>query len=239
MKTTIAVTDTYNARLEDYLAWLRCFNPDLCFVTLSCREGNIQAMDDADGVLLTGGADVDPVLFHVEDPNGLARNVDHGRDLFELAVVQRALSRGLPLLAICRGLQVVNVALRGTLILDLPKAGFDDHSNQNAYGLAHSVTVRPRTLLSDLTNKMSLQVNTSHHQAIHKLGRGLIASALSRDGVIEAAEWEDRTGKPFFCLVQWHPECMADAPDSTASHALAEGFLRAAGEAHNPVHKGR
>jgi putative glutamine amidotransferase len=230
MKTTIAVTDTYNARLEDYLAWLRRFNPDICFVTLSCREQNIQAMDDADGVLLTGGADIDPVLFHVEDPNGLARNVDHGRDLFELAVVHRALVRGLPLLAICRGLQVVNVALRGTLILDLPQAGFDDHSNQNAYGLAHAVTVRPRTLLSNLTNKISLQVNTSHHQAIHKLGKGLIASALSRDGVIEAAEWEDGTGKPFFCLVQWHPECLADVPDTTASSTLAEGFLRAAGE---------
>jgi putative glutamine amidotransferase len=230
MKTTIAVTDTYNDRFEDYLAWLRRFNSEISFIRLSCQEGNLQAVDHADGLLLTGGADVDPSLFHVEDPNNLAQNIDHGRDLFELALVHRIVAKGIPLLAICRGLQVVNVALRGTLILDLPHAGFNDHSNQNAYGLAHSVTVRPKTLLSDLTNKLSLQVNTSHHQAIHKLGRGLKASALSPDGVIEAAEWEDGAGKPFFCLVQWHPECLMTAPDTTASHTLAEGFLRAAGE---------
>jgi len=226
----IGVTDTFNARYEDYLDWLRHFNPEIHFIKLSHREQNILAVDDTDGVLLTGGADLDPTLFHVEDPKSLARNIDHERDLFELALTHRLLHKSLPLLAICRGLQVVNVALRGTLILDLPTAGYHDHTNQNDYGLAHRVTVRPNTLLSDLTNRASLEVNTSHHQAIDKLGRGLIATALSPDGVIEAVEWEDRTEKPFFSLVQWHPERMLGTPDNTASRTLAEAFLLAATE---------
>jgi putative glutamine amidotransferase len=228
MHLKIAVAETTNARMEDYLAWLRRFNPEIHFIKLSCREQNILAVDDADGVLLTGGADVDPTLFHVEDPHQLARGIDHERDLFELALVHRLLVKRIPLLAICRGLQVVNVALRGTLILDLPQAGFDDHATPNDYGLAHTVKVTPDTLLSELTNQSTLQVNTSHHQAILKLGRGLIASAVSPDGVIEAAEWEDRTEKPFFCLVQWHPERIIGTPDDTASQTLAEAFLAAA-----------
>ena len=226
----IALTDTSKPKLAFYFSWLKRFESNLECVVLSQESRNLHELDTADGLVLTGGGDIDPVLLGIPDPEGLSTGIDRGRDDFELQAVHLALTKGIPLLGVCRGLQVVNFALGGTLILDLPSAGFKDHSNKNDYQLAHTVTVEPNTLLAKLTGKSLLQINTSHHQAIQKTGNGLIASACSPDGVIEAAEWENKEGKPFCCLVQWHPERMTDAPDNTASRALAEGFLRATRE---------
>jgi putative glutamine amidotransferase len=197
---------------------------------ISHKKNNLQELDTADGLLFTGGGDIDPALLGITDSAGHSKDVDRARDDFELQAVHLALAKELPLLGVCRGLQVVNFALGGTLILDLPAAGLGNHANTNDYQLAHPVTVKPYTLLAKLTGKPLLQINTSHHQAIDKPGKGLMVSACSPDGVIEAAEWETKEGKPFCCLVQWHPERMADAPDNTASRAIAEGFLRATRE---------
>jgi len=224
----IALTATSKPKLEYYFSWLKRFEPNLECVVLSQESHNLHELDTADGLVLTGGGDIDPVLLGIPDPEGLSTGIDRARDDFELSIVHLALAKGLPLLGVCRGLQVVNFALGGTLIIDLPAAGFNNHANTNDYQLAHPVTVTPDTLLASLTGRSTLQVNTSHHQAIDKLGKGLIASAVSPDGVIEAAEWETKDGKPFCCLVQWHPERMVDAPDNLASSALAEGFLEAA-----------
>lgn len=226
----IAITDTFSPKLDYYFSWLNRFEPDLQWVVLSHKNNNLHELGTADGLLVSGGGDIDPELLGIADTDGLSKDVDRSRDDFELQAVHLALAKGLPLLGICRGLQVVNFVCGGTLILDLPSAGFENHSNTNDYQLAHTVTVAPNTLLAKLTGKSLLQINTSHHQAIKKTGKGLIASACSPDGVIEAAEWENKEGKPFCCLVQWHPERMADAPDKTASRALAEGFLRATRE---------
>jgi putative glutamine amidotransferase len=226
----IAITDTFNPKLDYYFSWLNRFETNLEWVVISHKSNNLQELDTADGLLFTGGGDLDPALLGITDSAGLSKDIDRASDDFELQAVHLALAKGLPLLGICRGLQVVNFACGGTLILDLPSAGFKDHSNTNNYQLAHPVTVKPNTLLARLTGKSLLQINTSHHQAIDKPGKGLIASACSPDGVIEAAEWETKEGKPFCCLVQWHPERMTDAPDNTASRALAEGFLRATRE---------
>jgi putative glutamine amidotransferase len=226
----IVVTATSKPKLEYYFSWLKRFEPNLECVVLSHESHNLHKLDTADGLVLTGGGDIDPVLLGIPDPEGLSTGIDRARDDFELHVVPLALAKGLPILGVCRGLQVVNFALGGTLIMDLPAAGFNNHANTNDYQLAHPVTVKQDTLLASLTGRSTLQVNTSHHQAVDKLGKGLMASATSPDGVIEAAEWENKAGKPFCCLVQWHPERMADAPDNLASRALAEGFLRAVRE---------
>ena len=226
----IAITDTFNPKLDYYFSWLNRFEPNLEWVVLSHKNRNLHELDTADGLLFTGGGDIDPSLLGITDPAGHSKDIDRARDEFELQAVHLSLAKDIPLLGICRGLQVVNFALGGTLILDLPSTGVKDHSNTNDYQLAHIVTVEPNTLLAELTGRSLLQINTSHHQAIGKPGKGLMASACSPDGVIEAAEWEKKEGKPFCCLVQWHPERMADAPDNTASRALAEGFLRAARE---------
>ena len=226
----IAITDTFSPKLDYYFSWLNRFEPNLEWVVISYKNNNLQELDTADGLIVSGGGDLDPALLGTPDPAGHSKDVDRARDDFELQAVHLALAKGIPLLGICRGLQVVNFACGGTLILDLPSAGFMDHSNTNDYQLAHTVTVKPTTLLAQLTGKSTLQINTSHHQSIEKPGKGLMASACSSDGVIEAAEWETKEGKPFCCLVQWHPERMADAPDNTASRAIAEGFLLATRE---------
>ncbi len=230
MRLTIAVTDTYKSKLDHYFAWLNRFDSALDFVVLSHASPNLSELDRADGLVLTGGDDIDPALFRAVDLAGHSRQVERARDEFEIQAVRLALARGLPLLGVCRGMQVANVALGGTLILDLPAAGFNDHSNTNDYQLADTVTVIPQTLLAALTGRSCLPINTSHHQAIDQLGEGLRASAFSSDGVIEAAEWSAKEGRPFCCLVQWHPERMCDAPESTASHAVARGFLNAVRE---------
>ncbi len=224
----IVVTATSKPKLDYYFSWLKRFESNLECVVLSHEYNNLHELDTADGLVLTGGGDIDPVLLGIPDPEGFSTGIDRARDDFELHVVPLALAKGLPLLGVCRGLQVVNVALGGTLIIDLPAAGYHNHANTNDYQLAHPVAVKPDTLLASLTGRSSLQVNTSHHQAVDKLGNGLMASAASPDGVIEAAEWEAKEHKPFCCLVQWHPERMADAPDNLASRALAEGFLEGA-----------
>jgi len=226
----IAVTNTFNPKLEFYFSWLKRFEPDLEWVVLSHKNNNPNDLDTVDGILFTGGGDIDPVLFDKADPARYSKHVDRSRDEFELKVVPLALSKNVPTLGVCRGLQVVNVALGGTLILDLPSAGYKDHANTNDYQLAHTVTVKPDTFLAEMTGRPILQVNTSHHQAIDKLGEGLMASAFSPDGVIEAAEWTTKAGKPYCCLVQWHPERMTDTPDPLASRAVAESFLNAARE---------
>jgi putative glutamine amidotransferase len=159
-----------------------------------------------DGVLLTGGGDVDPATFGRD--GGAAEGVDGLRDAFELAVVRAALDTATPLFGICRGLQVLNVALGGTLVGDLPaERGTDAHWDTGSWGTpVHPVRVEPGTRLFGVTGPVA-EVNSMHHQAVDRLGTGLVVAARAPDGVVEAVEWP---GRPVLA-VQWHPECLAPA----------------------------
>jgi putative glutamine amidotransferase len=162
--------------------------------------------DRLDGVLLTGGGDIAPVRFN-EPAHHTLIDVSPLRDALELDIVERAVKDGVPLLAICRGLQVVNVALGGTLYQDLPtdKPGAVAHSQQEPRDQpTHAVKVLgegPR--LASIVGMSELEVNSFHHQAIKRLGDGLRDVAWAPDGVIEAVEME---GDGFVIAVQWHPE---------------------------------
>lgn len=180
-----------------------------------------------DGVLLTGGDDVDPALYG-EAPHHTFGVAEPGRDAFEIELIQRALEADLPVLAICRGLQVLNVALGGTLVQDIPsEAG--PHLQHDTEGpstvLAHPIRVAPGSRLAGLVASPSGEpgpaVNSRHHQAIRVLGRGLVATAVAPDGVIEAVEAPGRS----FCLaVQWHPENFHRTGEFDA---LFDGFIAA------------
>ena len=222
----IGITDTLKPNIADYTEWLKRSDPSLEFTVLSHVPQNVEAVDVIDGLMLTGGGDVDPRYFGANDPLAKSKDVNISRDEFEFYVIERALDRNLPILGICRGMQVMNVYLGGTLILDLISAGFDDHSRPDMQDVVHKVELEPDSLLREITREAELGVNSSHHQAVKDLGNGLMASAVSTDGVVEGAEWilKDRT--PFLLLVQWHPERLPAETSAAASKSLAERFLK-------------
>jgi putative glutamine amidotransferase len=171
-----------------------------------------ELLDRLDGLLISGGPDVDP-SFYGAAPHPCLGPTEPELDAFELELVQRADARGMPILAICRGLQVLNVARGGTLVQHLPdEFGEEVQHRQTAPGrvATHAVRLEPGTRLAAMLGAGDVQVNSFHHQAIADLGRGLTAVAWSPDGVIEAAEATDRR----FCVaVQWHAESLAGHDD--------------------------
>ncbi len=162
------------------------------------------------GVLLTGGGDIDPA--HYSQPrHARTAEPDRVRDAFELGLARAALEADLPLLGVCRGLQVMNVAAGGTLIQDIPSEINHPLAHQvdtPLYAIAHEAWVAPGSRLEEIMEEQLgggeiLQVNSRHHQAAEKPGAGFSPSATAPDGVIEAIEHSERR----FCLaVQWHPE---------------------------------
>jgi putative glutamine amidotransferase len=197
-------------------------------IPLSLDEKDLNTiLGRVDGLLLPGGGDIDPALYDgsVDVPLG---GLDRERDRTELFLCQIAVALGVPFLAICRGLQLFNVALGGALIEDLasmkPEAidhDLPDYQPRNY--LAHSVTVLPDSALFQHLRSESCKVNSIHHQAIRTVAPGLKVTALAPDGIIEAAELPDH---PFGLGVQWHPENLVD--DDPAMLSLFKGLVTAA-----------
>jgi putative glutamine amidotransferase len=178
-----------------------------------------------DGILLTGGADVDPQRFN-ETPHPTVYDVSPARDELEVRLVEHSLDRDLPLLAICRGIQVLNVALGGTLHQDVKSApGTDiEHSQKRGrHRTSHPVRIEAGSRLAKVIGAYELEVNSFHHQAIKELGRGLRAVAFAPDHLIEGAEIGDP--ERFVLGVQWHPEELA------SHHETARRLFRALVEA--------
>jgi putative glutamine amidotransferase len=183
-------------------------------------------LDRLSGVVLSGGPDMDPGTYggrYHPQLGPTEPDLDH----FELQVVQAALERRMPLLAICRGSQVLNVALGGDLYQHLPEepGGAVEHRKRKADDpdTAHDVDVEPKTMLATaLHREGTTHVNSFHHQAAHKIGRGLRPVAWAPDGVVEAIELPDRD---FVVGVQWHAEALVDRPEQLD---LFKAFVEAA-----------
>ena len=180
-----------------------------------------------DGLLLPGGGDIDPAHYGGAAAGPL-EGIDRERDRTETLVCQLAVDRALPFLAICRGLQMLNVTLGGSLVEDIATMipGALEHdlpNNQPRNHLAHSVAVLPDSNLCRHLGSELCWVNSVHHQAIRAVAPGLKVTAWSQDGVIEAAELPDH---PFAIGVQWHPENLVN--DDPAMLALFEGLVAAA-----------
>ena len=161
---------------------------------------------DLDGLLLTGGGDVDPALFD-EAPHATLYDVAPSRDTLETAVLHLALERGRPVFAVCRGLQVLNVALGGSLYQDVgadPGTQIPHSQKEPRDQPTHKVKVTPGSRLAGTLGADELEVNSMHHQAIRRLGRGLTAVAWAPDQLVEGAELDDPAR--FVLGVQWHPE---------------------------------
>lgn len=165
-----------------------------------------------DGLVLSGGSDLDPTHYG-EEPHETVDEVSPERDAFELALSREALARDLPLLAICRGHQVLNVATGGTLFQDIPSqiGGALDHDpDTERWQPAHDVRILPGTRLREILGRDRIAVNSIHHQSIKTPGQGLVVSACAvGDDVIEGVE---APGRRFVLGVQWHPEAFWDQP---------------------------
>ena len=217
-------------KIEDYKQSILHVGGDVRVVDSSMRLDD--ALGGVDGLLLTGGDDVAPSRYG-EAAHATVVEAEAGRDEFEIDLIAAARKRSLPILAICRGIQVLNVASGGTLVQDIPSQihGALPHSlpapPHEAYELAHEVWLDKDTLLTRLMRERlsdadSCEVNSRHHQAVKDLAGGLRVSATAPDGVIEAIEDPEMR----FCLgVQWHPENFWRTGEF---RPLFEGFLEAA-----------
>ncbi len=177
----------------------------------------VELVERLDGLVLAGGADVSPDRYNaIKDVATGEARID--RDGFELELIQLAWERALPTLAICRGLQILNVARGGTLVQHLPDLlGHEQHDPVSGGFGSHGVRTQPGTLLAKAIGDGVESVPTHHHQAVDSLGVGLVASGWSEDGTIEAIE---DPSQDFLLGVQWHPEVMDE-------HDLFRALVRA------------
>jgi putative glutamine amidotransferase len=178
---------------------------------ISVALNNLDDLRTCHGLVLTGGIDLHPDTYRASPdyPNAPEDGFDRQRDDFEMAAFDLATLLNIPVLAICRGMQLVNVALGGTLIQDLQAASYSDHRRIGSTDREHKVRVTENTSLEYIITGLSGIINSAHHQAIDKLAAPLTISAWSDDNVPEAAEWTNRSDKPFLLCVQWHPERLA------------------------------
>ncbi|MCD9880091.1 gamma-glutamyl-gamma-aminobutyrate hydrolase family protein [Streptomyces guryensis] len=172
-----------------------------------------------DGVLLPGGGDLAPHRYGAGDTHDTVYDVDDLQDAFDLELARTALELGMPLLAICRGLQVVNVALGGTLHQDM---GGPEHEHRH---VVHPVAVQPGTLLEQAADAQKVEASCYHHQRVDRPGRGLAVTARAADGTVEGLELPGARG--WFTAVQWHPEDTAH--EDAAQQGLFDALVRAAG----------
>lgn len=204
----------FHAVREDYVRSLEQAGAVPVLLAPLAPAGAPALLDRLDALLLSGGGDLDPALYG-RPPHPKLGRVDRRRDEFELALAREALARDLPLLAICRGLQVLNVATGGSLLQDIPSE-LEGASRHDAAGprwkRSHDVELSPHACLRTILGRDTVAVNSFHHQAIDRLGEGLaVAARCPADGVIEAVEERSRR---FALAVQWHPESFWNRRDS-------------------------
>lgn len=220
----IGLTDTGTEwKHENYVRWIMGervarkgtrdipgADEEVAVIRLSAALGNLNEASECDGLVLSGGVDIDPSLYggareYKRAPSG---GWEKERDLFEQAVLRFAWQRELPVLGVCRGLQLINITLKGDLVQDLGIGGDAVHENNAGLDKQHAVRVEADSLLAEITKRLRGEVNSAHHQAVGELGEGLRVNCHAEDGTIEGIEWADKAGRPFLLAVQWHPERM-------------------------------
>jgi putative glutamine amidotransferase len=200
-------------------------------IPLGLGEAALRAiLERLDGVLFTGGGDLEASLYGAQ-PHARMYDIDQDRDRIELYLVKELVAQEQPFMGICRGLQVINVALGGSLYTDIgdehPGAlRHDWYPNIPRDHLAHPVQISEASRLAGILGKPLLEVNSLHHQGVRQLAPGLTPTAYAPDGMVEAFELPEH---PFGMAVQWHPEWLqAHAP----MRALFKAFVEAAAQAH-------
>jgi putative glutamine amidotransferase len=247
MKITIGITDC--RKYKNYENWILSQHYEEKEVSvIKLNQHNFQEIEKCDGIILSGGEDIHP-KFYCKTADDISQNLalcnhdfmDENRDEFELKVCDYIFKNKVNVLGICRGLQLVNVFLGGTLIPDIPNlGGKKKHSMLNEFDDEnHFVKVLENSQLAKIIGKNVGNINSAHHQSADKIANSLTINALSEDGIVEGLEWSfdfaqpDSRGfaqpdsrdfaqpPPFLMLVQWHPERMLDLESEFSKNILA------------------
>ena len=209
------------SKFERYEKWLNAFDVNYEILDFNNYDEDLKRIDDCSGLILPGGIDVYPELYCDWDTKETKGTYSPERDGFELRLLERALENRIPLLAICRGLQVINVFFRGSIIFDLEEIRNVNHRRiTSTEDRIHKVEIFDDTLLNEITGVNEALVTSSHHQAIDRLGEGLMINSKSHDGIIEGVEYADKAGKPFFLGIQWHPERFLNFEEPASKNIL-------------------
>lgn len=197
--------------------------PDGMDALLGLDPSDPSPLDGASGLLLPGGGDIDPEWYGCPR-HPRTHNVSHRRDRFELTLLEEALDQDIPVLAICHGMQLLNVELGGTLDQHLSDdaARLDHDRDRPRAEPVHDVTIKPGSLLAEMLDTERMPVNSHHHQGLQRVGTGLEEIAWSGDGVLESVVSTNHT---WILGVQWHPEAMA--PVDAREKAIFDAFVAA------------
>ncbi len=225
MHLTIGITTT-EARYEYYPSWIKGDNPDIEIIKLSIT--NFDDIKKCDGIVLSGGVDTHPKFYQNKRLNYpiAPDKFNVARDKFELNIFEYAQEKNIPVLGVCRGMQLVNVALGGDLIQDIQESGKLDHRRHGNIDGIHKIDVVKDSLLFKITGSDKGIINSAHHQALGRIANDLKVNAFSPDGIAEGIEWKNKKGKPFLICVQWHPERLAEQqPNNPFTNSIRNFFL--------------
>ncbi|CAH0995862.1 hypothetical protein EMA8858_01990 [Emticicia aquatica] len=210
-------------------------------IKLGYQQDNLEQIKECDGIVLTGGEDIHP-RFYKKNADDISQYLDlcnpnfmdERRDDFEWKVCEYIFKNQLPLLGICRGLQLVNVFLGGTLIPDIPTTGKNNHSKYyEGKDRYHAVNFLADSELLKITGEQNFiqndqaLINSAHHQSADIIPNSLKINALSEDGIVEGLEWSDavRHQNHYLMLVQWHPERIINAENNSFSSKIRQNFV--------------
>ncbi len=214
---------------DNYINWIHRNDSTVVLIDLKglTEDSAVSLLANCNGIIFTGGEDVVPSRYGKTCDSGVCET-NAARDSLEFALIDKAMKMKMPILGICRGQQILNVAMGGTLLVDIPTDHPSEvmHRCEDYTKCFHTVKIEKETLLIEVSKTDTGRVTTNHHQAIEKTGDGIRVSAYAPDGLPEAIEWIDPKDKGYFMAVQWHPERMDRK--NPLSDPLAKAFLQAA-----------
>jgi putative glutamine amidotransferase len=222
----IGITDC--KKYLNYQRWFLDAPEQVEVIQLSHQLQNLHLVQQCDGIVLSGGEDVHPERYNRADllQHLNEANINPTRDEFEWAVIEKAVSAHKPILGICRGLQLMNVFLGGSLIHDIPTVkNYHSHAAKNNIDGRHHIQVQEASLLHQITAQVQGEINSAHHQSVEKFADTLVITATSDPGIVEALEWKEPAGKPWLLLLQWHPERMPDQQNPFAGN-IRTAFIK-------------
>ncbi len=233
MKENITIALTYTGsekKHENYVRWLKEEESKaIKIVTFTPGTSTIPELEYCDGLVLSGGIDIHPSLYGMQE--GYAHQPEKfylERDGFEKALFEKAQQMQMPVLGICRGLQLINCVLGGSLQRDIGDSKNALHKVEDVVDKIHFTNIQKDSLLQGIMKTERITVNSAHHQAVERVAADMQVSATSDDGIIEALEWKNKNNKPFLLCIQWHPERMfqLQLQETGAAKAIRDRFVQ-------------